>query len=615
MARQLALLAVLVGGSTALSLAVKATVLLVIATAVHQVAAAARASIRHALLASAFGALLLLPAVSLLSPRIAIAMPVDRDMEVLSLARLPYSGFDAASPAAKAPSAAADGRRASAPVSLATVLIACWAIGSAACLAPLLLGLAELGRVRSAGRRWGRGAPLVRELLAASRVRRRVDVLLHDGAAVPMTCGSVRPVILLPAAVDAWATHEVEHALVHELEHVRRADWLVSVAARAVCALYWWQPLAWLARRRLNLEAERACDDAVLGRAEATDYARQLVVLARRVSATAPRPALAMIGQSDLSARVAAVLDAGQRRGRAGRVRTAAIASAAIALLVVIAPLQAVFGAQDQAASAAPLPHFEVSSVKPNKSGDFRTNLQLLPSGRLVATNLPLRALVYYAWRLQAVQVDGGPDWAATDRFDIAATFPEGTSSDQARLMLRSLLADRFKLRTHTERRELAVYALTVARADGRLGPSLHKSTADCGSAAQPGTFPVPPPDRNAPCGFMGPAPSSDFPSGRATMAFRGLTMDAFARFWTPALRRMVINRTGLDGYYDGEFEPTAEFGPPPPPPGVPDPFDRANFPSTFTVLRERLGLKLDSTKAPVDVLVIDGAERPAENN
>ena len=67
--------------------------------------------------------------------------------------------------------------------------------------------------------------------------------------------------------------------------------------------------------------------------------------------------------------------------------------------------------------------------------------------------------------------------------------------------------------------------------------------------------------------------------------------MDGLARFWAPALRRMVINRTGLDGYFDGEFDPTAEFGPPPPPPGMPDPFDRASFPSAFTVLREQLGL------------------------
>src|SRR5262249_45720691 len=139
--------------------------------------------------------------------------------------------------------------------------------------------------------------------------------------------------------------------------------------------------------------------------------------------------------------------------------------------------------------------------------------------------------------------------------------------------------------------------------------PNLRRSAADC--AAPP---PPTPGDRSNACGVMGPAPGSDFSAGKAVMAFRGMTMDGLARFWTPALRRMVINRTGLDGYYDFECEPTAEFGPPPPPPGVPDPFDRANFPSAFTVLREQLGLKMESTRAPVDVLIIEAAEKPSDH-
>jgi uncharacterized protein (TIGR03435 family) len=89
------------------------------------------------------------------------------------------------------------------------------------------------------------------------------------------------------------------------------------------------------------------------------------------------------------------------------------------------------------------------------------------------------------------------------------------------------------------------------------------------------------------------------------------MTMEGFARFLVAAVRRNVTNKTGLDGYFDGEFESTIEFPPPPPPPGVPDPFDRQNFPTIFTVLQEQLGLKLDSTRGPVDVLVIDYAEPP----
>ena len=87
--------------------------------------------------------------------------------------------------------------------------------------------------------------------------------------------------------------------------------------------------------------------------------------------------------------------------------------------------------------------------------------------------------------------------------------------------------------------------------------------------------------------------------------------MEALARFLVGSVRRSVNDRTGLNGYFDGEFEPTIELPPPPPPPGVPDPFDRHNFPSIFTVLQEQLGLKLDSKRGPVDVLVIDSAALP----
>jgi ankyrin repeat protein len=130
-------------------------------------------------------------------------------------------------------------------------------------------------------------------------------------------------------------------ALVHELEHARRFDWAVQLLARAACALYWFHPLAWIAWRQLRLEAERACDDAVVRHSDATDYAEQLVALARRLT-TAPPLSLAMAGRSDLAARVSALLDAGRPRGRAGLPSIAAAAAAAIALVVVVAPVRAV---------------------------------------------------------------------------------------------------------------------------------------------------------------------------------------------------------------------------------------------------------------------------------
>jgi uncharacterized protein (TIGR03435 family) len=102
--------------------------------------------------------------------------------------------------------------------------------------------------------------------------------------------------------------------------------------------------------------------------------------------------------------------------------------------------------------------------------------------------------------------------------------------------------------------------------------------------------------------------------SGR--LAFRGMTLDAFARSLAPIVRRVVLDRTGLAGAYDADFDASAELPPPPPPPGsgIPNPFDPRNMPSIFSVLTEQLGLKLEATRATVDVLVIDAAERPVED-
>src|SRR4030095_14806988 len=130
--------------------------------------------------------------------------------------------------------------------------------------------------------------------------------------------------------------------LVHELEHVRRGDWAIQLAARATCILYWFHPLVWVAFRWLSLQAERACDDAVVRGAERTEYAEQLVLLAGRLSKAQAQAALGMANRSDLSTRVSALLDGSQRRGRAGFLTAAGALPAASIVLATIAPVRAV---------------------------------------------------------------------------------------------------------------------------------------------------------------------------------------------------------------------------------------------------------------------------------
>jgi len=183
-------------------------------------------------------------------------------------------------------------------------------------------------------------------------IRRHVDVLLHEALAGPMTCGAVRPAILLPLDAPNWDSEDLNRAMVHEMEHVIRRDWVIHCVARAVCGLYWFHPLVWMAWRRLELEAERSCDDAVLARSEATAYAGQLVALARRLSAAARSPLPAMASRADLASRVRAVLDGGQRRGRAGALCVTVASVVAAALVVTVSPLRVVAAPQSAGTEA-----------------------------------------------------------------------------------------------------------------------------------------------------------------------------------------------------------------------------------------------------------------------
>ena len=143
---------------------------------------------------------------------------------------------------------------------------------------------------------------------------RPVAVMCDPAIQVPCTLGFVRPVIAFPVDAADWSDDDLRRVLIHEYEHVRRGDWLRLLTARFVCSLYWFHPLVWLALRRLRVETERACDDAVVRATDAPAYAEQLVNLAARLSRGALAPMLSIAGSSELAARVSSILDGGRRR-------------------------------------------------------------------------------------------------------------------------------------------------------------------------------------------------------------------------------------------------------------------------------------------------------------
>jgi uncharacterized protein (TIGR03435 family) len=593
-----------VSDSIELSIVAKATVVLGLALLAVRSFRHTRASVRHIVLASAFGVLVVLPAVVRVLPPVAVPVPVTAESDPIprrlfvvdgvATSRLPPV-FDVTASPGRIP-----------PAWMATLLRSVWIGIAALFVLPVAVVLWRLHNLRRGSVPWPRGEPLLRTLAAQAGVRRSIDVLLHERIAAPLTCGLARPAIVLPIDAAGWSDADIRRAIVHELEHVRRGDWPVQLAARVVCAVYWFHPLAWIAWRNLCLESERACDDAVLRSAEGTEYAAQLVTLASRLSHGATRPMLSMASRSDLSTRIDAVLDSRQSRGRAGLVNASVTIAIAGLVVCALSPLRAVTRAQPQIPQGELA--FDVASVKPNVSGDLRVTLQAMPGGRFIATNAPLRTLIREAYALQGSQLSGGPGWLDSDRFDIVAKSERNPTPLQMRMMLRPLLAERFRLSVHTETRELPLYALVLARTDGKLGPHLRPTGADCSQAPEwLGTGPPPLRSQDAPCRSAGPG------SGGA-MRFRGITLDAFAMFLATPVRRPVIDRTGLSGDFDVELDMTAELGPPPPPPGMPDAVDRSSAASIFTIVQEQLGLRLDARREPVDVLVIDRVERLVPN-
>ena len=327
-------------------------------------------------------------------------------------------------------------------------------------------------------------------------------------------------------------------------------------------------------------------------------------------------------------------MDSTARTRSFSRVASATAALAALALPLIAPVSTAARGSHAQQSGAAP-PAFEVASIKPNNSGDGRVMLGNQP-GRFTATNVTLRMLIRNAYQMQDFQISGGPGWLNSDHFDIVAKIDPavqeqinaarggigpaaipGQGPNPLQLMIRTLLADRFKLVVHNETKEQTVYALVLARSDGKLGPDLKKSEVDCAALmanarARGSAPPALQPGERPPCSIR---------IGPGNLSASGGSLAQFAQSLGMFVGRVVVDKTGLTGVYDIDLTwtpdqmPQRAAGTPGDQPirvnGVDiDP----NGPSIFTAVQEQLGLKLDSQKGPVEMLVIDRAEKPVEN-
>jgi uncharacterized protein (TIGR03435 family) len=489
-------------------------------------------------------------------------------------------------------------------------VVAFWLTGASAFSLRLLGGwmVAERLRyrmVRPAAAEWQRRLDRLKARVSVSRpVRLLVSGLLQAPAAI----GWLRPIVLVPAgALSGLPAAQIEALLLHELAHIRRHDYLVNLLQSAVEAVFFYHPAVWWISGHMRTERELCCDDiAVSLTGDAVVYARALAELD---SARFIQPAAVAANGGSVACRIARLL--GQS---SASFRTSSGSGTAPALILLAIGAWAVF------AQPTVRPEFEVASIKPSVSQRIM-NVRPLP-GRLTA-DASLPVLMQYAYGVEPFQVVGGPGWIESERYQIDAKADGNASRDQMFLMLQSLLEDRFQLKIHRDTKELPVFALVPntlvsKRGSLKLPPPREGVCVDsavdapaewtgAGRMATPGEVQ---PTKGR-CGStvvaLGP--------GGAQMKGGKIAMPELVRTLSMLLGRSVIDRTGFTGLFDLQLDfvpddTTPSMPPPPPNSGISD----ITGVSIAQALQQQLGLRLQSTKGPVEVIVVDHAERPSQN-
>lgn len=448
------------------------------------------------------------------------------------------------------------------------------------------------------GRQWLRARAVVRSASLRGAIG-PIRVFASPERIEPGIFGIFRPALLLPEGIETrLAPEQIRAIIAHEMAHVRRHDNLWFAIHMLVESIFWFHPAVWLIRAKLAEERERACDEAVLcDSVEPEVYAEGILNVCRYY--LEPRLAcVSGVSGSDLRKRIEAIMT-GRVIGKMSVMKRAVLAAAAVG--VVVAPI-AIGLMEISSLRAQEKLSFDVASVKPNTSGEG-INGWRFEEGRLVAFNMPLYALIGLAYDLPMPQfhggmeggagtgVSGGPDWVRTAVFDVegkaslAAGLSRRDRESRMKLMLRSLLEDRFQLKLRRESREIPVYALVVAKNGTRLKRATIEEK-DCPEGRV----------ENA-CHVI----SGGRPQG---MHARAVDLNDVAQFVGHFTGRPLINRTGLQGLYQLETEgwTTEEIA-------AADPA-RQNVQMMF----EKLGLKMEAQKGAAEVYTIDHVERPSAN-
>jgi uncharacterized protein (TIGR03435 family) len=492
-------------------------------------------------------------------------------------------------------------------------LVGIWAIGMLALIAMWIVRWRRLSRVVSQATPLEDGSIVdaLRAIEQRAGIAHPIAVVTSSTSLEPGVFGVFVPTLIWPSRLDEHLSPEqIDAILAHEVVHVRRRDNLSAVLHMAVQAAFWFHPVTWWIGARLVDERERACDEAVLDAGAGRESYAESILTTCRLFTESPLVCVSGVTGADLKKRIEHIMLNDLHGGLTvwKKALLAAAACAAIAVPFVIGVMSVTpLLAQQPSTNAA----FDVTSVKPNNSGSGRIMMLPAANGGWQAENVSAGMLVRLAFQLQDNQIVGGPKWLFEDRFDVKGTGTAPGRDGPLFDKLKSMLKDRFKLVRHVETREQPMFALVLARRDGKLGDKMTPSTTDCTPTAPNGRgrgqAATPAPGEVPKCGFMiGP--------GRLNVG--GQTMAAFAQNLSRFVGGIVVDKTGLTGTYDVELSYAPDtgvngFGRDLPPQPGPAPAATTDAPSIFAAVQEQLGLKLDATKGPIDVLVIDSAEKP----
>lgn len=440
--------------------------------------------------------------------------------------------------------------------------------------------------------RWRRMRAVVR---AGSPVQMAIPIRAISSRTVwePGVLGVFRPVLLLPESIfERLAPSQLQAVIAHELCHVRHRDNLTAAMHMFVETIFWFHPLVWWIGKRIVEERERACDEEVLRLgSEPRVYAEGILNVCKSYLSS-PLACASGVSGSDLKRRIEAIVANRPARNLDARRKILLIACGAVVLIgpIAVGTLGALPSrAQTQAEITAPA--FEAASVKPHPdTSGRRDRTRTIEPGRMICRDITLGELIVMAYAIKPYQISG-PEWimdrSGSNVYDVIATAGNPAPPAQVKRMLGPLLADRFHLAFHRDTRELPVFALLVAKS----GPKF-KEPGDGGA-------------------------TSVSPDDEGGLSFKNWSMDDLAGWLSmlPSMGRPVIDRTGLAGSFSfhANLFDLAQGTPPDDLKRTMRTIDAAD--TLRATLPDQLGLKLEPQKAPIEILVIDHAEKvPTEN-